>query len=125
MNKLADPLVLPLFLAGVVDQDEAAGLTTWLVGKDCQVAVMLCMRGLPFDGTMHSNSTDQWLIVLEGEATVYLGDPSVGHHLIKGSSLFISAGMPHGVDLQPGYMDITIHNGQRYAQKGGEENAGT
>ncbi len=116
----------PLLIGAImVDSDPVTGITMRCLDGRFQIVTMECEHGCPFDGEMHINECAQWVIVLSGEAVVWLGEKAELHVLRRGDTILIPAGMPHGVELKPGYRDLTVYEGSRYSTEGGGKSANT
>ena len=60
------------------------------------------------DEKVYRQEEDEWLVVLEGEATLLLNDEK--KKLTKGDTLFIPAKTPHSVlSTQSGTVWLTVH----------------
>ena len=60
------------------------------------------------DDTLYTQEEDEWLVLLEGEATLLLDDEE--KKLKKGDTLFIPAKTPHRVlQTQSGTLWLTVH----------------
>jgi cupin 2 domain-containing protein len=60
------------------------------------------------DAKVYMQDEDEWLILLEGEATLLLDNEEI--NLMKGDTLFIPSKKPHRVlDTQRGTLWLTVH----------------
>ena len=80
--------------------------TTLLEHKNIKINRIVSSDDL--DETEYIQEEDEWLVVLEGKATLLLKDEK--KTLIKGDSLFIPSKTPHRVlSTQSGTVWLTVH----------------
>ena len=80
--------------------------TTLLEHKNIKINRIVSSDDL--DETEYIQEEDEWLVVLEGKATLLLKDEK--KTLIKGESLFIPSKTPHRVlSTQSGTVWLTVH----------------
>jgi cupin 2 domain-containing protein len=80
--------------------------TTLLEHKNIKINRIVSSDDL--DETEYIQEEDEWLVVLEGKATLLLKDEK--KTLIKGESLFIPSKTPHRVlNTQSGTVWLTVH----------------
>ena len=80
--------------------------TTLLQHKNIKINRIVSSDDL--DETEYIQEDDEWLVVLEGKATLLLKDEK--KTLIKGESLFIPSKTPHRVlSTQSGTVWLTVH----------------
>ncbi len=80
--------------------------TTLLEHKNIKINRIVSSDQL--DEKVYTQEEDEWLVLLEGEATLLLNDEK--KTLIKGDTLFIPSKTPHRVlDTQYGTVWLTVH----------------
>ena len=80
--------------------------TTLLEQKNIKINRIVSSDTL--DAKVYRQEEDEWLVLLEGEATLLLNDEE--RKLIKGDTLFIPSNTPHRVlSTQIGTLWLTVH----------------
>lgn len=80
--------------------------TTLLEQKNIKINRIVSSDTL--DAKVYRQEEDEWLVLLEGEATLLLNDEE--KKLIKGETLFIPSNTPHRVlNTQSGTLWLTVH----------------